>query len=120
MALNGEQLGRLHNALLDAFRSPGDLEQLIAFGLDTSLAEVAANDVPLSKMVFDVLNWAEAHGRTKELVRQARVRNMGNEELAQTAEALFPGLGGDLASTPPAEVEEARSRYLAYLKSECG
>lgn len=63
-------LEELNDALLDAYRSKKDLEPLVRFGLGKNLHEID-DGKNLKATVFDLLEWAEAKGRTMELVRAA-------------------------------------------------
>ncbi|MEZ4712870.1 MAG: TIR domain-containing protein [Caldilineaceae bacterium] len=90
MKLTGPQIQQLHTALLDAFRTRSALEQMVRFALNENLSANAADLSDLRASVFDLINWAEAHGRLRELVDGARQQNPGNDPLRQCATNLFP------------------------------
>ena len=81
--LDGEQLERVHDALMDAFPTPGDLERLVRFGLSENVHEVATGT--LNEVAFGLLRWSEARGCTRKLLAAACVRNPGNPKLARVA-----------------------------------
>ena len=62
-------LQRLRSVVLDAFPERTDLEQQLWFQLGVRLDEIAADSANLTDTVFELLRWAEAHGRTEDLVR---------------------------------------------------
>jgi hypothetical protein len=86
MALTGQQLRALRNALVDAFNS-STFEQMLRFELDKKLENIAGSG-PLNTVTFRVIDAAEMEGWTLDLVRAARVTNPGNASLHQVAESL--------------------------------
>ena len=89
MALTGDQLQILHEALLSAFRTRASLTQLLKFRMNESLDEIAGSGSHRNTR-FEVLEWAEATGRTEELINAARNENPGNVKLKAAAEQLLP------------------------------
>ena len=85
MALTGQQLKALRNALADAF-NPATFEQMLRFELDKKLENIAGSG-PLNTVAFKVIDAAEMEGWTLDLVRAARVANPGNANLHQVAES---------------------------------
>jgi hypothetical protein len=86
-ALTPEQYQQLQRALMSAFPKPFDLEKMVRFGLDENLYAIAARG-SLSNLVFDLITWAEAGGRTEELVKGALKEQRRNPELQSFAAAL--------------------------------
>jgi hypothetical protein len=86
MALTGQQLRALRNALVDAFNA-STFEQMLRFELDKKLENIAGSG-PLNTVTFKVIDAAEMEGWTLDLVRAARVTNPGNASLHQVAESL--------------------------------
>src|SRR5262245_55332142 len=70
-----------HDALLDAYPSVEDLEKMVSFGLSQNLRAIA-NTSNTSNAVFDLLKWAHAQGRTRELLETAKSQSPGNQLLA--------------------------------------
>jgi len=70
----------IHSALLSAYRSTNDLQQMVKFGLNENLAAIVKTS-NLENMIFDLLMWAEQYGRMDELVKSAYENNPGNSEL---------------------------------------
>jgi hypothetical protein len=86
--LNGNQLRRLHDALVDAFRSRNDLVRLVRFHLNENL-ETIVGAGPLSQTAFELIEWAQSRGRLGELLRGARAENSGNPLLAAIVAELL-------------------------------
>jgi hypothetical protein len=84
MTLDGPAMKELRDALLDAFPTRDALAQMVRFGLGENLENITGNG-PLSAAVFELIKWAEAHGRTDELVRAALAANPGNPALLAVA-----------------------------------
>ena len=85
MKLSGTQYKQLQEALLAAFPTQSDLEQMVSFELGENL-NVIAGGRNLSAVVFNLIGWAEARGRTQELVSGALRANSGNPALKAIAE----------------------------------
>ena len=86
MALTGQQLRALRNALVDAFNS-ATFEQMLRFELNKKVENIAGSG-PLNSVAFKVIDAAEMEGWTLELVRAARMTNPGNAGLHQIAHML--------------------------------
>ncbi|MGE0449581.1 MAG: effector-associated domain EAD1-containing protein [Vicinamibacterales bacterium] len=129
MALNGRQLEQIHDAFLSAFPSARALERMLLFGMDVRLSSVAAEGT-LSDMVFQVLKWAEAQGRTPDLLAAAVKDNGGNALLVQVAGELSsviadgsrgtdrrPQLGEQLAGPGPVETRQPEAVDRGRLRA---
>src|SRR3712207_926272 len=114
MALSGEEVSQLSSAMLSAF-TRSSLEQLLRYRLDKSLEEISGGRNP-AEVVVEVIRWADASGRTTELVQAAREHNPGNPELLRVAEHLgLMSLTPDLERTvrrsqPHLDIEQWRSQ----------
>ena len=86
MALTGQQLRALRNALVDAFNS-ASFEQMLRFELDKKVENIAGSG-PLNTVAFKVIDAAEMEGWTLDLVRAARIANPSNASLHQVADML--------------------------------
>ncbi len=93
MGLSRQQRKKLQDALLDAFPEKVSLEQMLVFGLDKNLDEIAGGS-NLQEIVFNLIKKAEAENWIQDLVRAARKSNPGNENLRNIAEELLSGSGG--------------------------
>jgi Effector-associated domain 1/Trypsin-like peptidase domain len=86
MALTGQQLRVLRNALVDAFNSVS-FEQMLRFELNKKIENIAGSG-PLNTVAFKVIDVAEMEGWTADLVRAARLTNPNNASLHQVADML--------------------------------
>jgi len=75
MTLTGTQFGALQKALLSAFPTSGALGQLVRVRLDKNLDEIVAGVANLTDAVFATIQWADAQGRTIELIGKAIEEN---------------------------------------------
>lgn len=85
MKLAQTQRKQLHQALLDAFINESELAQMISFELDENLEAIAGKG-SLSSIIFNLIRWAEAQGRTEELVKGALAQNPRNSSLQKFAQ----------------------------------
>jgi effector-associated domain 1 (EAD1)-containing protein len=85
-SLTGPQRKQLYDALLSAFPTPTDLARMVAFGLNTNLAQISTGS-NLGDMALSLMTWAQAQGRMEDLVRAARQDNPGNAALQAFAQA---------------------------------
>lgn len=80
--LTGLQLQQLQDAFLDAFPTQGALARMVRFGLNENL-DVIAGTGTLADVVYGLLTWAEARGRTADLLAVAARENPQNPRLAR-------------------------------------
>lgn len=102
MRLSGKQLQQIQEALLDAYSSVDELRMLARFELSENLNAVAGGD-NLRVVVFNLLTWAEQHGRMAELLAGACRERPGNALLAQVqadARQWFAALPGQKPNQP--------------------
>jgi hypothetical protein len=76
---------QLYLALLDAFPTPGDLERMLKFGLDTHLATITTAS-GLKNQVLDVITSVCARGQLEQFVRGALEDNPGSPPLRRFAQ----------------------------------
>lgn len=89
LTLDGLLLGRLRDALLEAFPTPSALRAFVKIRLNTNLAAVAEGN--LSEKAFSLLDeWAEPSGRLGHVLRQARRANPGAPKLLALETELLP------------------------------
>jgi len=112
MALNGEQLQKLHSAILSGF-SGSDLEQLIRFELNERLDSLVATNSAFSNVVFNLIKWAESTGRTPELIRAVQRARPNNAEIRASAAELLPAPpAGHQAASGTAKLDGPRRARL--------
>ncbi|KST64922.1 toll/interleukin-1 receptor domain-containing protein [Mastigocoleus testarum] len=85
--LDGKTRKQFHDALLSAFPSEADLEQMVNFELDENLNYIATGG-NYSEVVFKLIKWAQAQGRIEELLTAARSANPGNPKLKSFDEQM--------------------------------
>ncbi len=86
--LSGKAMEQLSEALRSAFPCFSDLEQVVAFKLDTSLREIVA-PAGLRQVAFELIIWAESQGRLAELIRSAHAYRPGNALLKKCHDDFF-------------------------------
>lgn len=101
MKLTGEQSKKLQDALLDAFRQQGELEQCVKFHLNVNLGHVAGGK-NLAEVIFHLIDWADSSGRVEELLNAALTQKPGNQLLKAVAAELFPAREENPAPGPAA------------------
>lgn len=89
MSLTGNQRKQLQEALISAFPSNNELEQMVLFYLEQNLEKIAGIG-KLEDVVFELIKWTEKKGRTKELIEGAFKENSGNPDLKSFVEQIFP------------------------------
>jgi hypothetical protein len=89
LKLTGTQIKRLHQALIGAFSSLSALSMMVRLGLDEDLAMISRGG-SLADVVFDLIQWAETHSRTEELIKAAYQENPGNTTLRAFVEQVLP------------------------------
>lgn len=87
MDLDGRSRKQFQDALLSAFPSEADLEQMVSFELDENLNSIATGG-NYSEVVFKLIKWAQAQGKVKELLTAARSSNPGNPKLRSFDEQI--------------------------------
>lgn len=76
VVLNDRQTMQLREALLKAFPSRSALEEAVYYQLGGKLVTITPEG-SLTDMTFGLINWAESHGKTAELVNAALTVNPG-------------------------------------------
>jgi hypothetical protein len=59
---------------------------MVYFELEENLKHIAGSKNGLSDVVFELIGWANSHGKVEELVRGAREQNPGNPKLKAFAD----------------------------------
>lgn len=110
--LEGSQIKDFVNALVKAFPDVTPLGQMVTFGLSENLNAISG-DSNVKNAAFDLIVWAEAQGRTDELLFAARNEAPRNTPLRVFAEQF------ELA--PPAPPEgELEALVLKSVKFQNG
>ena len=87
MPLSGLQHQQLQDALLSAFGDEDNLRQMLGLQMSVNLESVAEPG-NMAQRTFDLVTWADEHGRIGELVQSALQQNPLNPELLALAEAV--------------------------------
>lgn len=86
MELDGNSREQFHDALLSAFPNKATLKQMVSFQLNINLDNYT--DGNLSKVVTELIEWAEANGNAEKLLTAAREVNPGNPKLRSFDEQM--------------------------------
>lgn len=81
--LSGPQMAEFQRALLSAFPDTDSLAQMTRFHLGENLGAIATGN--LRNVVFELILWAQSHGRLGELLVAAVQYNPGNPDLRRFA-----------------------------------
>ena len=82
MALTGQQIKQLQQALLDAFPSKALLEMMVRIELDEQLDAIAYGDNQ-TVIVYKLITWAERTGSVHALIAGAAAANGRNPLMAK-------------------------------------
>lgn len=104
MKLTGSLRKELSDALAEAFPSAPALARMVSFGLDKELTEIAGGDT-LPDLIFNLIKWAEAHDKIRDLIQAARTENPDNKRLESVARKF-------IAETKPATKPKPDSRSI--------
>ncbi len=98
MKLTGKQYKQLQQALLDAFPTKADLQQMVTFELGENLAVIAGGG-DLSEITFNLIRWAQAQGTLEDLIQGAIRSNPKNPALQQVAAIIKGDVSAQTSST---------------------
>jgi hypothetical protein len=90
----GEDFMELQAALVAAFPTPSDLQQLVDASLNVNIHAIA-REGNLNERVIDVLHWAREQGRMQDLVDGARKRNSDSPKLRTIDDTLVARLAAE-------------------------
>lgn len=108
MFLSGSQRQQIVQALNSAFYSQGQLDMLVSFKLNETLAVIAGSGLPLNQLAFNLVLWAERGGKLDVLLRGAIEEVPGNPLLQNVVRELL----GDAAGLPPSDPAQQPRRVL--------
>ena len=117
MALTGQQIKQLQQALLDAFPSKALLEMMVRIELNEQLDAIAQGDNQ-TVIVYQLITWAERTGNVRALIAGGAAQNRRNLLVARlatdsrswrsTSPSYQPRRASD--APPPAALPPARRR----------
>jgi hypothetical protein len=87
LELTPAEFEQFRDALLSAFPSRGDLEQLVYFRLEVPLNQIVGGG-NYRDVVKDLIVWANGQGKVDKLLTEARKVNRGNHKLRQFEEQI--------------------------------
>jgi hypothetical protein len=90
--LNGKQMRLVEEGLRHAFVDYNDLARLALYELEERLNDIVVVQAPFRAQVMQLIQWAEAKGKTKDLLVAAVQEVPGNARLRAAKEAV---LGAD-------------------------
>jgi hypothetical protein len=100
--LDGKQIKQLADGLLGAFTSFDDLARVVRVALDEPLYHIVDQRASLTDQVWQLVQWAEARGKVRDLFLAAVAQVPGNVRLRAAAEAVFgKGVLDDIPPTRP-------------------
>lgn len=117
MPIRGDYYEALQDALVSAFHTRFELEQLLTFNLELKLAEISAESDTIVQAAFRVIGYCDSIGRLGDLITNAKKRNPGNPKLAAfentlvTADASLP----EAAAEATAAVTSAERNSVAGI-----
>lgn len=88
MKLSGDQRREFEEALAEAFPKEIDLSRMVSYGLSEQLATIAAGNT-IRDIIFNLVDWAEAHDKTQELVIAAIKLNSSKVRLREIGSILL-------------------------------
>jgi hypothetical protein len=115
MNLTGSQQAQLQAALISAFPSRFAIEQFLRYALDQNL-NLLAGDVPLTEVVFRVIEWARTQDKLSLLIDKARQQNPGNTALSDFVETLSVPCPDPVVVARNPERAETAARGLETLE----
>jgi hypothetical protein len=104
MTLTTQQFQQLNFALENAFADASELSLLVTYGLDRDVEQIADSGT-LAHVVYQVVNWAEAHSKSRELIKAAVKLKPNNQMLSAVADDL---LTNTVAPQDPASARQER------------
>lgn len=107
MPLSGSQFQQLQQALLSAFPTHSALAQVVQFGLDQNLNAIAGPGI-LADVVFQLIIWTQAQGKTEKLVEAAYDQNPDNPALKAYVERSRASSSHTTQSGPTPQLAPSR------------
>lgn len=90
MKLQGTDVEKLVNAMLKAYPEQCQLEEMVRYRLNENLeAIVPSSNSTLRFIIFKLIQWADANGRIRDLLRASSEYRPGNSELKEVINNLL-------------------------------
>jgi hypothetical protein len=115
--LTGQQVAQLQAALLDAF-DQAELTQMMKVDLGEDLDSIVGGRTR-TEVVFNLLGWADRHGRVSDLVRSAQALRPASPALATLAAELggAPGAATPSPAAAPAATSAAGAITIGTIEA---
>ncbi|MEZ4293996.1 MAG: effector-associated domain EAD1-containing protein [Polyangiaceae bacterium] len=88
LKLTGKQIGQLRDALVEAYPTFEELEQMVHVELDQRLRVIVPANNNLATIAYKLIDWASAHGRLHDLLRGALAQRPDNPSLRAFVQGL--------------------------------
>ena len=88
MILSSDEMKKLSEALIDAFRDYKALKRMVRYQLSENLDAIVGSG-KLNDVAFDLVDWAEGRNELEQLIIGARKENTGNQKLQEFYEIIF-------------------------------
>jgi hypothetical protein len=87
--LTGKQMRLVEEGLRNAFVDYNDLARLVLYDLDERLNEIVVEHATFRDQIVQLIQWAEAKGKTKNLLLAAAREVPGNSRLREAKQAVL-------------------------------
>ncbi len=114
VSLSGQQVHQIQEALLSAFRTKDQLSIMVRVQLDANLDAIAGGE-SLRVVVFNLVGWAERHGRVADLIGGANAEVPGNPELQQLVQDASSWDTLKEATPPPTSIQDGIAEAPATI-----
>jgi hypothetical protein len=95
LRLTGKQLRLVEEGLRNAFIDFNDLARLVLYDLDEHLNYIVVQHATFRDQIVQLIQWAEAKGKTKDLLLAAAREVPGNARLREAKQAVLGDSGLD-------------------------
>jgi hypothetical protein len=92
MKLQGTDVEKLANAMLEAYPDRTDLEMMVKYKLDQSLDEIAGGETT-RYIIFNLIKWADSNGRIRDLLNATSEYRPHNSDLKEAINNLLITVG---------------------------
>ena len=111
MQLTGPQLKQLNRILAHAFPSYPELQRMVRFSLGVQL-NTLVQSTNVTQAVFELVEWADTHGKMAELIKGAQGENTDHADLRAFAIEI-----GVIAAPPPTPTVSATATSTVPIAS---
>lgn len=113
--LTAEERVKLYDAILSMFNR-AEMGMLLSFSFDVRL-DVIDDGSNFAQAVLRVIEWAEAEGRTEDLIRAARDQRPQNQQFRATSDWLLECLSKRQLQTITLPPTSGRARVWRSVRS---